>query len=113
MVHKEAAPRKPRERSKLEKIHGRTADRRPVITLNERGQPVSSDGKVVAELSRFLGTVVKDNVSLTHINWRVVPDQLKNKMWEYTRVNMIPLSAYITFHSCLYIFSYYGFIVDD
>ena len=89
VVHKVVAPRKPRGRSKLEKIHGRTLDKRPVIQLNKYGQPVSDDDRVVAELKRFLGTVVKDNVSLTHINWRVVPLQLKKKMWDYTKVNMI------------------------
>ncbi|WOG86506.1 hypothetical protein DCAR_0205717 [Daucus carota subsp. sativus] len=40
--------------------------------------------KDVGELSNFLGTIARDNVSLTYVNWHVVPDQLKQKLWEYT-----------------------------
>ena len=42
--------------------------------------------KDVAELSNFLGTIARDNVSLTYVNWHDVPDQLKQKLWEYTLV---------------------------
>ncbi|KAL6521881.1 hypothetical protein OROMI_031758 [Orobanche minor] len=32
----------------------------------------------------FLGTLVKQHVSLTHVNWHVVPQDLKKKMLKYT-----------------------------
>lgn len=70
------------------KVHGRSSDEKPVITLSKRGQPVG-DRKLTSELSNFLGTLVKDHVSLTHVNWHVVPEELKKKMLEYTLVTSI------------------------
>ena len=69
-------------------VHSRTRDERPVILLNRRGQPIS-DRKLLRELCNFLGTLAKDNMSLIYVNWRLVPKQLKTKMWDYTRVNSI------------------------
>lgn len=65
-------------------VHARTREQRPVVLLNKRGQAVAKNRKLLRELSNFLGTVAKDNVSLTYINQRLVPKQLKQKMWEYT-----------------------------
>lgn len=70
----------------MTKVHARAAAERPIIMLNKHSQPISEDGRVDSELSRFLGTVVKDNVPLTYVNWHVVPAELKKFMWEYTRV---------------------------
>ena len=70
-------------------FHARTRDERPVIFLNKKNVPVASNPKLTRELSNFLGTLAKDNVSLTYVNWKVVPEQLKKKMWDYTRVNSI------------------------
>ncbi|KAK1391738.1 hypothetical protein POM88_010794 [Heracleum sosnowskyi] len=68
----------------MSKVHGRNPDEKKVISLNEKGQAISENDGDVAELSNFLGTLARDNVSLTYINWHVVPDQLKLKLWEYT-----------------------------
>lgn len=68
-------------------VHARSREERPVIFLNKQGQPVGTNRK---ELSNFLGTLAKDNVSLAYINWRIVPAQLKEKMWDYTRVDSKP-----------------------
>ena len=73
----------------MTKVHARTPDDKVVIELNEDGQPVSDN---ITELSNFLGTLVKDNVSLTYINWLVAPDQLKQQMLEYTLVKSINLN---------------------
>ena len=51
-------------------VHARSREERPVIFLNKKGQPVGTNRK---ELSNFLGTLAKDNVSLAYINWRIVP----------------------------------------
>ena len=67
-------------------VHARTRDERPVIVLNKKGQPIG-DRKLLRELNNFLRTREKDNVSLTYVNWRLVPKQLKTKMWDYTRVS--------------------------
>lgn len=76
----------------MSKVHARGPDDKVVISVNEDGQPISDNRKVVTELSNFLGTLVKDNVSLTYINWHVVPVQLKNEMMEYTLVISITLN---------------------
>lgn len=67
------------------KVHGRSSNDKVVIKLNKRGQPIG-DKKPRRELSNFLGTLVKDHVSLTHVNWHVVPEELKKKMLQYTLV---------------------------
>ncbi|XP_063948205.1 uncharacterized protein LOC108217084 [Daucus carota subsp. sativus] len=79
----EPAPKRFRGRSKMYKVHGRTANEKVVITLNKQNQPIG-DKKVTSELSNFLGTLVKDHVSITHVNWHVVPEDLKQKMVDYT-----------------------------
>lgn len=89
LVYKVVAPRRWRGRTKMTAVHGRGRNDRPVILLNKKGQPVSKNRKLLRELSNFLGTVVKDNVSLAYVNWRLVPGQLKKTMWDYTRVNTI------------------------
>ncbi|KAK1361083.1 hypothetical protein POM88_045557 [Heracleum sosnowskyi] len=75
------APRKPRGRSKLSKVHARGPEEKVVINLNEEGQVISDDQN---EFTNFLGMLAKDNVSLTYINCHVVPDELKKQMWEYS-----------------------------
>ena len=79
----------------MTKVHARNPDVKVVIELNEDGQPVSDN---ITELSNFLGTVAKDNVSLTYINWHVVPDQLKRQMLEYALVHSITLNHSSTDH---------------
>lgn len=83
---KTRAPRKPRGPSKMSKVHARGPEEKVVVSVNEDGQVVSDDEKIITELSRFLGVLARDNVSLTYVNWLVVPDQLKNKLWEYALV---------------------------
>ena len=48
----------------MTKVHARTPDNKVAIELNEDGQQVSDN---ITELSNFLGTLAKDNVSLTYI----------------------------------------------
>ncbi|MDV3191277.1 MAG: hypothetical protein Q8832_02405 [Candidatus Phytoplasma australasiaticum] len=70
----------------MTRVHGRNPNEKVVISLNAKGQAISDIEGDVAELSNFLGTLARDNVSLTYVNWHVVPDQLKQKLWEYTLV---------------------------
>ncbi|KAL6507179.1 hypothetical protein OROHE_022078 [Orobanche hederae] len=72
------------ERRKSPRLVQPNNSNKVVISLNEEGQPISDDEKSVRELSNFVGTLARDNVSLTYINWHVVPDQLKKQLWEYT-----------------------------
>ena len=70
------------------KVHGRSSNEKVVIKLNNKGQPIG-DKKPRRELSNFLGTLVKDHVSLTHVNWHVVPEELKKRMLNYILVTSI------------------------
>ncbi|KAL8134452.1 hypothetical protein AgCh_009463 [Apium graveolens] len=79
----EPAPKKFRGRSKMLKVHERSSNEKVVITLSKRNQPIG-DKKVTSKLSNFLGTLVKDHMSIAHVNWHVVPQDLKKKMVEYT-----------------------------
>ncbi|XP_063936191.1 uncharacterized protein LOC135150455 [Daucus carota subsp. sativus] len=79
----EEEPKRRRGRSKMLKVHARTAAEKIFVKLSKRGQPIG-ERKTRSELSNFLGTLVKDHVSLTYVNWHVVPDDLKKKMLEYT-----------------------------
>lgn len=63
--------------------HVHTRSEKREIGLNNLGQPISADDRV-AELSNFLGTTVRDFVSLTYVNWHQVPD--KDILWEYVKV---------------------------
>lgn len=81
-----------RGKTKMNHIHNTTTKR--VITLNDVGQPVSCGGKnSVLEFSNFLGTTLRQFVSLTCASWHEVPD--KELLWEYVQVN------YICFKSCI------------
>ena len=73
----------------MAKVHARSSENKLVITLNEKGQVVSDCQKVVTELSNFVGTLARDNVPLTYVNWRVVPENLKKQLWEHTLVCFI------------------------
>lgn len=73
----------------MAKVHTRSTDEKVVITLNEESQPVSDNQKVITELSNFVGTLARDNVSLTYVNWHVVPENLKKQLWEHTLVYFI------------------------
>lgn len=70
-------------------IHRRTPAEREVIFLNKKGQPDGPNEKVVTTFSRFLGTVAKcpNLTPLNYLTWRHVPEQKKNDIWEYVKVN--------------------------
>ncbi|KAL6530263.1 hypothetical protein OROHE_014616 [Orobanche hederae] len=68
----------------MDKVHTRTFDKRVVIQMNEEGQPISDDDRVITELGSFLGTLRK-SVSLTYKSWSDVPLILKDTMWKYVQ----------------------------
>lgn len=71
----------------MDKVHTRSYDKRIVIGMNDSFQPIAEDDRVFSELSNFLGTLAKRCVSLTYVNWRHVPNNLKQTMWNYVKVN--------------------------
>ncbi|KAL8108988.1 hypothetical protein AgCh_025182 [Apium graveolens] len=79
----EAGRKRYRGRSKMLKVHGRSAGEKKFVKLSKRGQPIG-DQMSRSELINFLGTLVKDHLSLTYVNWHVILDDLKKQMLEYT-----------------------------
>ncbi|KAL8149219.1 hypothetical protein AgCh_006287 [Apium graveolens] len=57
----------------------KSTNEKPVIKFSKRGQPIG-ERKIISELSNFPGTLVKDHVSITHVNWHVVPQELKKNI---------------------------------
>ena len=96
-------PKRPRGKTRMDKVHARTSDKRVVLQMNERFQAVSDDSKISAELSNFLGTLAKRCVSFTYVSWRDVPKSLKNTMWNYVKV-LYPLAVCFSFAFCLSFF---------
>lgn len=69
----------------MDKVHTRPLEKRVVISVNEKFQPVADDDKTISELSNFLGTL-KRCVPLTYASWEHVPESLKDTFWSYTKV---------------------------
>ncbi|XP_063937382.1 uncharacterized protein LOC108203821 [Daucus carota subsp. sativus] len=87
----EEKQRKPRGKSKLTHVHTRGEKRE--IKLSDLGQPVDDDEHLIREFSNFLGTTVREFVSLTCRSWTEVPQ--KDIMWEYVKDKyVIPEEGY-------------------
>ena len=69
----------------MDKVHTRTFDKRVVLSMNEKFQPITSDDKLASEFSRFLGTL-KRCVPLTFASWDDVPESTKTTLWNYVQV---------------------------
>lgn len=69
----------------MDKVHTRPFEKRIVVNMNKKGQPISDDDNVVTELGYFLGTLRKC-VPLTYKSWRDVPENLKNTLLNYVKV---------------------------
>lgn len=70
----------------MSNVHTRAE--KPEIKLSEDGQPISDDDDhLLREFSNFLGTVVRDFVSLTCRSWTEVPE--KGILWKYVKVTKI------------------------
>ncbi|KAL6586142.1 hypothetical protein OROMI_002786 [Orobanche minor] len=77
----EEKKKKTRGKTKLNHIHTRGEKRE--IKLSDLGQPVDDDDNLISEFSSFLGTTVREFVSLTCRSWLEVPQ--KNILWQYVK----------------------------
>ncbi|KAK1369091.1 hypothetical protein POM88_035183 [Heracleum sosnowskyi] len=77
----DATPKRKRGKTKMNHVHNRGEKKR--ITLNYLKQPVADDGKLLSEFSNFLGTIVRQFVSLTCASWHQVPE--KGLLLEYAQ----------------------------
>lgn len=77
----EVTTKKCRGETRMDRVYAR--NEKKLMTLNRRFQPVSDCGdKVISELSNFCGTIAKDYVPLTFINWHQVPKMDKDVYWD-------------------------------
>ncbi|KAL6574731.1 hypothetical protein OROMI_012016 [Orobanche minor] len=77
----EEALKRRRGKTRMEQVHNR--EEKKTITLNYLNQPVADNGKLLSEFSLFLGTTVRQFVSLTCASWHQVPE--KELLWEYVK----------------------------
>ena len=49
------------------------------VQFNDIGQPI---GKAYSEMQSYLGVKTRSTVSLYYKDWRQVPQELKNRIWE-------------------------------
>ncbi|KAK1401077.1 hypothetical protein POM88_000682 [Heracleum sosnowskyi] len=61
-----SVPQRMRGKTRMDKVHTRSRDKRLVIGMNEFFQPITENYKVLSELSNFLGTLAKRYVLLTY-----------------------------------------------
>ncbi|KAK1380994.1 hypothetical protein POM88_027738 [Heracleum sosnowskyi] len=84
-----AVPQRMRGKTRMDKVHMRSLDKRLVIGMNEFFQPITENDKVLSKLSSFMGTLAKRCVSLTYVTWRHVPQNLRKTMWNYVKARYI------------------------
>ena len=75
------------------KINARKLEERQEITLDELGEPIGPDDKIVSEFTSFLGTIGRspDFCPLNYTSWKALD---KEPMWDYVNVLTYP-SEYI------------------
>ncbi|KAK1359107.1 hypothetical protein POM88_043581 [Heracleum sosnowskyi] len=78
----EPKKRKGRGKTKMDRVH--TRGEKPEIRLSENDKPISDDDDhLLSEFSNFLGTMIRDFVSLTCRSWTKVPE--KDILWQYVK----------------------------
>ena len=60
-----------------------TPDNKIIVEYNDYGIPVGEGG---IELRSYIGVVVRDNVSILYDDWRRVPLETKEKLWDHVLV---------------------------
>ncbi|KAL6508660.1 hypothetical protein OROGR_023371 [Orobanche gracilis] len=83
-THHESEKRK-RGKTRMDRVH--TRKEKKEIKPNNKFQPISDTDKTLSALSLFLGTTMRDFVSLTCVSWKEVPD--KDLLWQYVKEKYI------------------------
>ncbi|CAH9095149.1 unnamed protein product [Cuscuta epithymum] len=80
----------------MAEVHNRKIEERPIIILNEVGQPIGPTPDLVREFSRFLGTVARDSelTPLNYVTWHNVPQHNLDNIWDYVMEKyMVPMEG--------------------
>jgi len=73
--------RKTRKTTRLRRLTGRSLDQpRPTINVN----PITGrgSGSRKEKLHSYLGVVAREKIPIVHSSWKVVPESLKNLIWD-------------------------------
>ncbi|KAK6777224.1 hypothetical protein RDI58_023941 [Solanum bulbocastanum] len=76
--------KKVRGKTTCKDIHVRNLEERKEVTF-DKGQAVGPTGKIVSELTNFIGTISRNSrfINLMYTSWHAVPKDTKKRMWEY------------------------------
>ncbi|KAH0639225.1 hypothetical protein KY290_036506 [Solanum tuberosum] len=76
--------KKVRGKTTCKDIHARNLEERKKVTF-DKGQAVGPTGKIVSELTNFIGTISRNSrfINLMYTSWHAVPKDKKKRMWEY------------------------------
>ncbi|KAH0661002.1 hypothetical protein KY289_029750 [Solanum tuberosum] len=76
--------KKVRGQTTCKTIHARNFEEREDVIF-DHGQAVGPTGKIVSDLSNFLGTIARNSrfITLLYTGWPAVPKDTKLRMWEY------------------------------
>ncbi|KAH0657072.1 hypothetical protein KY285_031954 [Solanum tuberosum] len=87
--------KKVRGKTTCKDIHARNLEERKEVTF-DKGQAVGPTGKIVSELTNFIGTISRNPrfINLMYTSWHAVPKDTKKRMWEYINSKfLIPLEG--------------------
>ncbi|KAH0709283.1 hypothetical protein KY284_010710 [Solanum tuberosum] len=88
-------PKKVRGKTTCKDIHARNLEERKKVTF-DKGQAVGPTGKIVSELTNFIGTISRNSrfINLMYTSWHEVPKDTKKRMWEYINSKfLIPIEG--------------------
>ncbi|GAY60797.1 hypothetical protein CUMW_204870, partial [Citrus unshiu] len=73
---------RPKRRKQTKKKHllKRSTDDKVIMQYNQYGVPVVDGAN---DLRSYIGVLVRDNISILYDDWRRVPLEIKDKLWDY------------------------------
>ncbi|KAJ1435169.1 putative transposase, Ptta/En/Spm, plant [Sesbania bispinosa] len=73
------------------KIHARSIEERQEVTLDEGGEPIGPNDKVVSDLSYFLGTVARNGnfCPLIYTSFKALTKEERERIWGYVNEKFI------------------------
>lgn len=69
-----------------------------VVQCDSRGQPF---GPVATEMQRYIGVLAREEVKINYKSWKVVPQEVKDTIWEHVTVSMHKVIFYVMFRICV------------
>ena len=76
---------RPKRRKQTKKKHllKRSADDKVIVQYNQYGVPI---GDGANDLRSYIDVLVRDSISILYDDWRRVPLEIKDKLWDHLQV---------------------------